>query len=186
MEHILQVQNTSLSISTKKCNNLGTDVPYCNFFLTFLYVLANIFFYLQHFSVNHDSVASVIKHLALVYRKQVGICCQLGNDMNIKDAILTVCIGIVSRLKKGEGLNHQKSFYVQIVNAYIMSIFSKKNSGTPPLPLLLLALMVPFIAIGIHVSIWTYIVIFCLLLTPCSKDTILWKQKPQFMSKFSG
>ena len=62
--------------------------------------------------------------------------------MNIKDAILTVCIGIVSRLKKGEGLNHQKSFYVQIVNAYIMSIFSKKTVA-PPLPLLLLALMVP-------------------------------------------
>lgn len=28
-------------------------------------------FFLQHFSVNHDSVASVIKHLALLYRKQV-------------------------------------------------------------------------------------------------------------------
>ena len=81
------------------------------------------FFCLQHFSVNHDSVASVIKHLALVYRKQVGIGCQLSNDMYMKDVILTVCIGIVSKLKKGEGRNHQKSFYVQIVSAYIMSIF---------------------------------------------------------------
>lgn len=30
-----------------------------------------VVFFLQHFSVNHDSVASVIKHLALLYRKQV-------------------------------------------------------------------------------------------------------------------
>ena len=54
----------------------------------------------------------------------------------MKDVILTVCIpvGIVSKLKKWEGLNHKKSFYVQIVNANIVSIFSKKPNGTPPPP----------------------------------------------------
>ena len=79
-------------------------------------------------------MASVIKHLALVYRKQVGIGCQFSNDVYMKDVILNLCIGIVSKLKKGEGLNHSKSFYVQIFNAYIMSVFSKKKTVAPPSP----------------------------------------------------